>query len=90
MFLAVFAERMARMASNVCRTPIINQVPCSSDSLNTGDVFILDAGLKLYLWSGENANMYEKSKGVQTMQRIKVKKCHTYEASTAFAAVRCG
>lgn len=52
--------------------PSIDQVPCSTDSLNTGDVFILDAGLKLYLWSGENANMYEKSKGVQTMQRIKV------------------
>ena len=50
------------------------QVPCSTDSLNTGDVFILDAGLKLYLWSGAEANMYEKSKGVQTMQRIKVKK----------------
>lgn len=55
------------------------QVPCSTDSLNTGDVFILDAGLKLYLWSGADANMYEKSKGVQTMQRIKViSSCRVY------------
>lgn len=44
-----------------------------TDSLNTGDVFILDAGLTLYLWTGENANMYEKSQGVQFLQRIKVR-----------------
>ncbi|CAN0076049.1 unnamed protein product, partial [Discosporangium mesarthrocarpum] len=49
----------------------VSEVPCSADSLNTGDVFILDAGLQLYMWSGALANTYEKSKGVQTMQRIK-------------------
>ena len=48
------------------------QVPRSSSSLNTGDVFILDAGLQLYLWNGPEANMYEKSKGALAMQRIKV------------------
>lgn len=48
------------------------------DSLNTGDVFILDAGLKLFLWSGESANMYEKSKGVQMMQRIKVRRSRAW------------
>ena len=51
------------------------QVPCTSASLNTGDVFILDAGLKLYLWNGPDANMYEKSKGALAMQRIKVRDC---------------
>lgn len=49
------------------------QVPCTSASLNTGDVFILDAGLQLYLWNGPDANMYEKSKGALAMQRIKVR-----------------
>ena len=49
------------------------QVPCTTGSLNTGDVFILDAGLQLYLWNGPDANMYEKSKGALAMQRIKVK-----------------
>lgn len=50
-----------------------SKVPCSASSLNNGDVFILDAGLNLYLWSGVDANMYEKSQGVQVMQRIKVR-----------------
>ena len=51
---------------------LLSQVPRSSSSLNTGDVFILDAGLQLYLWNGPEANMYEKSKGALAMQRIKV------------------
>lgn len=49
------------------------KAPCTTASLNIGDVFILDAGLKLFLWSGPDANMYEKSKGVELMQRIKVR-----------------
>eukprot|EP00904_Undaria_pinnatifida_P007549 jgi/Undpi1/3924/HiC_scaffold_16.g07292.m1 len=53
------------------RTVRISEVPRSSSSLNTGDVFILDAGLQLYLWNGPEANMYEKSKGALAMQRIK-------------------
>eukprot|EP00752_Nemacystus_decipiens_P014256 g12677.t1 len=65
----VFRTRLLHVKGK--RVVRVSEVPCSTDSLNTGDVFILDAGLKLYLWSGENANMYEKSKGVQTMQRIK-------------------
>ncbi|CAM9995060.1 unnamed protein product, partial [Laminaria digitata] len=57
------------------RTVRISEVPCTSASLNTGDVFILDAGLQLYLWHGPDANMYEKSKGALAMQRIKVRDC---------------
>jgi Gelsolin repeat len=42
-------------------------------SLNTGDVFILDAGLALYLYNGEGASRAEKLKGVETIARIKVR-----------------
>ncbi|CAN0099992.1 unnamed protein product [Ascophyllum nodosum] len=65
----VFRNRLLHVKGK--RVVRVSEVPCSSASLNTGDVFILDAGLKLYLWSGPEANMYEKAKSLQTMQRIK-------------------
>jgi hypothetical protein len=42
------------------------------NSLNTGDVFILDAGLKLYLFNGAKANHAEKARGVEMIAKIKV------------------
>jgi hypothetical protein len=53
------------------RTVRATPVPVSSSSLNTGDSFILDAGMKLYLWNGPGANKYEKAKGAQLCQKIK-------------------
>ncbi|CAM9268509.1 unnamed protein product [Phaeothamnion confervicola] len=47
------------------------EVSLTADSLNKGDVFILDAGLTLYLWNGPNANKFEKAKGVEMVGRIK-------------------
>jgi advillin len=47
------------------------EVNLSTSSLNTGDVFILDAGLKLYLWYGPKANTREKAKGVEVVSRIR-------------------
>jgi hypothetical protein len=42
-----------------------------ADSLNDGDVFILDAGLKLYQWNGAGASRQEKSKGLDVARKIK-------------------
>jgi len=39
------------------------EVPVKASSLNQGDTFILDAGLKIYLWIGPESNAFEKSKG---------------------------
>jgi hypothetical protein len=44
------------------RTVRVREVSLSTSSLNQGDVFILDAGLKLYLFNGSQANKYEKAK----------------------------
>lgn len=49
----------------------VKSVPVTRDSLNDGDVFILDAGRKLYLWNGSAANRYEKVKGAQVLRKIK-------------------
>jgi gelsolin len=40
----------------------IIEVPASVDSLNGGDVFVLDAGKTIYQWNGHKSGIFEKSK----------------------------
>jgi gelsolin len=40
----------------------VREVPMKASSLNSGDVFILDMGLKIYQWNGSKAGVTEKSK----------------------------
>jgi len=41
-----------------------------ASALNQGDVFILDAGLAIYVWIGDEANAFEKSKGANLAHNI--------------------
>ena len=52
------------------RTVRVSEVPVSNKSLNRGDVFILDLGLKIYIFNGPTCNRAEKSKGVEVASRI--------------------
>lgn len=45
------------------RTVRVKEVPTQASSLTQGDVYILDAGLLIYIFCGPTANMFEKSKG---------------------------
>jgi hypothetical protein len=45
------------------RTVRVNEVPLAASSLTQGDVYILDAALKIYIFVGPTANMFEKTKG---------------------------
>jgi len=47
------------------------QVPLSRDSLNDGDVFVLDTGKVIYQWIGQNSKGFEKHKASQIVQHIK-------------------
>ena len=47
-----------------------SEVPCSNKSLNSGDVFILDKGLKLFYFAGKFANKAEKTKGFEVISNI--------------------
>ena len=47
------------------------EVPLKLASLNSGDVFILDAGLTLYQWTGKDASRAEKAKGLDIALAIK-------------------
>lgn len=49
----------------------VKQVPLRRDSLNSGDVFILDLGLTAYQWTGSKANKDEKFKAMQYMNDLK-------------------
>jgi len=40
----------------------VREVPMSTDSLNNGDIFILDLGMKIIQWNGSKAGVTEKSK----------------------------
>jgi len=46
------------------------QVPVAAKSMNQGDVFILDAGVKIYTFIGSSANAFEKLKGAQLVQSL--------------------
>lgn len=53
------------------RYPRVWNKELKNDSLNEGDVFILDLGMKLYFWPGDNCNVNEKVKGMEILFNIK-------------------
>lgn len=46
-------------------------VPLDVKSLNSGDVFILDAGRDIFQWNGQQASRVEKSKGLEVSKQIR-------------------
>lgn len=52
------------------RTVRVKEVPVALASLNKGDVFILDLGLKLFIFNGPTANKYEKAKGIEVASKL--------------------
>lgn len=53
------------------RTVRVTPVPVDRASLNKGDVFILDAGLQIYVFNGPTSNSAERAKGVEVAAHIK-------------------
>jgi Gelsolin repeat len=53
------------------RYPRVWTKELKADSLNEGDVFILDLGMKLYFWPGKDCNVNEKVKGMEVLFNIK-------------------
>jgi len=49
----------------------VTEVEVNSGSLNSGDVFLLDAGLELYQWNGKKAGPMEKQKGAAVSRALK-------------------
>jgi len=55
----------------VKKTLTCTSVPLSTSSLNTGDVFVLDEGLKIYQWNGSKAAGVEKHKAMEFTSLLK-------------------
>ena len=53
------------------RSVRVSVVPIQVSSLNSGDVFIVDLGLKLIQWNGAEANKKEKAKALDVLIGIK-------------------
>ncbi|KAJ8599104.1 hypothetical protein CTAYLR_008877 [Chrysophaeum taylorii] len=52
----------------------VAEMPCTRDSLNAGDCFILDTGTALYPWFGEEASAFEKAKAGTVAHNISNKR----------------
>lgn len=60
-----YKTRLFQISGNKGKSLVVRQVPLSYESLNSGDVFILDAGLKIYQFNGEKASGQEKHKAME-------------------------
>lgn len=52
------------------RFPRVKEVPLGRESLNSGDVFILDMGTTLFQWSGKDSSAKERGRGSQLTRCI--------------------
>jgi len=64
-----YKPRLLHIKGKLNKT-IVRQVPATTDSLNMGDVFILDVGLKLYTFQPAGAGAGEKSTATQLARAI--------------------
>uniref|UniRef100_A0A7S2EY48 Gelsolin-like domain-containing protein n=1 Tax=Stereomyxa ramosa TaxID=1078864 RepID=A0A7S2EY48_9EUKA len=65
-----YRPKLLRVEGNI-RHQKVREVPLSADSLFSGDAFVLDAGLELYVWQGSGANPGEKLKAGQIADQLK-------------------
>jgi gelsolin len=64
-----YVPRLLQIKGKLNKT-IVRQVPSTADSLNHGDVFLLDTGLKVYQFSPNGAGAGEKAKAAQLTRAI--------------------
>jgi hypothetical protein len=58
------------------------QVALIPDTLNSGDVFILDAGRHIFQWNGKGASRVEKTKALEVSMCVCVCVCLFFTART--------
>jgi quinolinate synthase len=53
------------------------EIPVKASEFNEGDVFVLDTGLKIYYWAGNDCNIHEKFKALEIANNIKENERHS-------------
>jgi len=66
---APHANRLLQLKGKVHKV-VVRPVPMSADSLNSGDVFVLDADKEVYMFIGKTAGIGEKTKGTQLTRAL--------------------
>lgn len=64
-----YRQRLLHLKGNKTRV-VVREVAKSYESLNSGDVFVLDAGLVVYQWNGQTSNGQERHKGAELVRAI--------------------
>jgi Gelsolin repeat len=49
----------------------VEEKPLSTQSLNSGDSFVLDLGQKIFVWSGKEAHRLEKAKALDVATAVR-------------------
>ena len=65
-----YKTKLFQIKGTKARVQVV-EVPTNCDSLNDGDAYVLDAGLKVYTWMGSKAAGSEKFKATQVANNIK-------------------
>jgi len=69
------AEYAARLLQVKGKLSIrISEVPLAASSLNDGDVFVLDNGLKLWQWNGNQSSAFERRQADRLIHDIKLQR----------------
>lgn len=58
------------------RSARVFNVEMKSESINEGDVFILDMNMKIYLWPGKECTVSEKSKALEVCTNMRKTERH--------------
>jgi len=64
-----YKPRLLHMKGN--KQVRVTEVPLTWKSLNDGDVFLLDSGLKIFQWNSKGAGIHEKRKAAEILQNLK-------------------
>jgi hypothetical protein len=64
---------------------VVQRVDPIVTSLNNGDVFILDAGKKIFVWCGLKSNQREKRKGVHLANLVRMGRVEGRSRDTHYA-----
>lgn len=64
-----YTTRLLRVKGKANRL-VVSEVTKAASSMNHGDIFIVDAGLKLYQWNGSESGPFEKNKAATVCTQI--------------------
>lgn len=70
----VFEPRLLQCKGE--RYPRVFSVEIKADSINEGDVFILDMNEKIFFWPGKDCNVNEKMKGLEVCTNMRKSERH--------------